>query len=230
MRGLPVVLSLVLLLSSCGTSSRSILPTSQYQQRSIEEWTVMIHPLALERDTNVAGTLSTLQTELHALATMLPSAKVQLLKRYRFWIDDGCDIESPITTHYSKDWLVKHQHNPDMAMSIEICHPNQFRWSAADDHGLVLRNLAAAYQAEHLKGDKALFEAYDDAMAQQKYQRVRNAIGREVRSIASADPVGYFAELTSAYFGVASTYPFNRKDLQEYDPAGYQLMVSVWSR
>jgi hypothetical protein len=209
-------------------ATRQLTPTAEYIRRPIQGWTVYIHPGALANNKDVGPALELLDGKLKGIAGSLPNSQVAKLQAFAFWIDETCDINAPITTHYSKDWLHVHGHNPDMAMGIEICQPDRFRWQAEDDSMLVLRTLAWAYHAKYLRSDNGLLDAYDTAMASGNYESVRNLDGKRVRAFATVSPSDYFAELTNAYWGRNNLYPFTRNDLREFDPKGYALMERVW--
>ena len=40
----------------------------------------------------------------------------------------------------------------------------------------------------------------------------------------------YFAELTEAYFGWNSYFPFTKEELESYDPEGYNLIENSWEQ
>ena len=48
------------------------------------------------------------------------------------------------------------------------------------------------------------------------------------RAYALTNAKEYFAELTEAYYGFNDFYPFNREQLQAFDPAGYALVEQAW--
>ena len=45
---------------------------------------------------------------------------------------------------------------------------------------------------------------------------------------AKNDAREYFCEITEAWFGANDFYPFNREQLKQHDPMGWQLMHLVW--
>lgn len=45
---------------------------------------------------------------------------------------------------------------------------------------------------------------------------------------ALTNELEYFAELSEAYLGRNDFYPYVRKDLEKYDPKGYELMKNTW--
>ena len=57
---------------------------------------------------------------------------------------------------------------------------------------------------------------------------VDHANGTMQRAYALTNEKEYFAELTEAYYGFNDFYPFNREQLQAFDPAGYLLVEQAW--
>jgi hypothetical protein len=194
----------------CQATNR-LTPTAEYIRRPIHGWTVYIHPDALANK-DLEPALALLGGILKEITVKLPKGKIVKLQAFPFWIDAENNPTGPITTHFSKEWLNEHGHNPDKAMAVDILHPAKFRWAAEDDSTIVLSALVAAYQVEYLRGNSALLAAYDSAAASHRYKSVRN----------------YFVELSNAYWWTNRIYPFTRSDLREFDPVGFALMERVW--
>ena len=61
-----------------------------------------------------------------------------------------------------------------------------------------------------------------------KYQKVKRNDGREKQAYAITNDKEYFAETSEAYFGINDFYPFNKQELQDYDPLMYRVLTNVW--
>ncbi len=48
------------------------------------------------------------------------------------------------------------------------------------------------------------------------------------KAYALTNELEYFAELSEAYLGKNDFYPYNRKQLEQYDPDGYAIMKNIW--
>ena len=57
---------------------------------------------------------------------------------------------------------------------------------------------------------------------------IRHRDGSTRRAYALTNRMEYFAELSEAYLGVNDFQPFDRAELQRYDPQGFALMEKVW--
>jgi hypothetical protein len=61
------------------------------------------------------------------------------------------------------------------------------------------------------------------------YQAVKTREGRILKpAYASTNTMEYFAELSVLYFAEGDYFPFNKKGLQAYDPAGYAMIEKHW--
>ena len=69
---------------------------------------------------------------------------------------------------------------------------------------------------------------YERAKASGKYERVERHDGAVVKHYALTNPMEYFAELSESYFGVNDFFPFNREQLEAYDPKMFSLLERVW--
>jgi len=95
---------------------------------------------------------------------------------------------------------------------------------------MVLHEMAHACHHRVLGlNDERVTKAFQNAVDQKLYESVAHVDGRKDRkAYALTNKKEYFSELTEAYFGKNDFYPFNRSELKEYDPVGYQMMVDCW--
>jgi hypothetical protein len=86
--------------------------------------------------------------------------------------------------------------------------------------------------------DQLLKSIYQLAMGRGLYRQVKDAKGNvvkddkgaEMRPYASVNHHEYFAELSCAYLDHLWYYPFDWKDLKEYDRDGYAVMEKIWGK
>ncbi len=96
---------------------------------------------------------------------------------------------------------------------------------------VMLHELAHVYEHKVVGfDDKQVVFAYKQAMERHLYDSVKHDDGREKEAYAAKNHNEYFAELTCMYFDRCLYYPFERKELKEYDAAGYRLMERTWGR
>jgi len=206
------------------------IPTSQYEVRILEGWTVYVNR-SLLREESGAGpeALKVLAAKLHEIARVVPAKPCAELRKVPLWlgVDDGPNDRAQY--HPSPDWLRKHGFNPEKAKGVEIGNAKRFLQTAIDQPSMVLHELAHAYHDRVLRFDHPeIRKAYDNAKAEGRYERVLRISGLKERHYALTDPMEYFAEGTEAFLGTNDFYPFVRAELRQHDPKLFQLLEELW--
>lgn len=205
-------------------------PTSDYDARVIEGWTVRVNK-ALLHPTSAAGgpALRLLSHRLHEVSRAIPLGAAELLRKVPIWLglDDG---HSPLAEyHPSGDWLREHGYNPEKAKGVEIGSASRFLAADREQPCMLLHELAHAYHDLVLGFEhRGLLEAYAAARAGGAYEAVLRSTGKTERHYAMKDAKEYFAEGSEAFFGVNDFYPFVRAELERHDPALAKLLAEVW--
>lgn len=90
--------------------------------------------------------------------------------------------------------------------------------------------MAHAWHLLHRKPkDPDIHAPWEGALARGLYRNVQDYKGQTINeAYARRNQLEYFAELSAAYFVGINYMPFDRKGLQAYDPAGYQMVQTVW--
>lgn len=206
------------------------IPTSQYEARMVEGWTVRVNRTLLrEQEALGAEALKLLAAKLHDITRVLPEKRVAQLRQVPIWlgVDDGPNDRAQY--HPSPDWLRKHGFNPEKAKGVEIGHAKRFLTTAIDQPSMVLHELAHAYHDRVLRFDHPeIRKAYDNAKAEGRYDSVLRITGLKERHYALTDPMEYFAEGTEAFLGTNDFFPFVRAELRQHDPALYKLLEEIW--
>ena len=96
-----------------------------------------------------------------------------------------------------------------------------------------LHELAHAYHDQVLGNDhEELIATFERAKAGGKYDRVERQDSegrkRQDRAYALTSPQEYFAETTEAYFSHNDFQPYDRAELEAFDPAMYKLLGTLW--
>jgi hypothetical protein len=228
-----VILALAGALSACASTENVTtqpIPTSQYEIRMIEGWTVYVNrALLLEQAPLGEAALKVLAGKLYDITRVVPERRCVDLKKVPLWlgVDDGPNDRAQY--HPSPDWLKKHGFNPEKAKGVEIGNAARFIKTAIDQPSMVLHELAHAYHDQVLRFDHAgIRKAYDDARAGGAYESVLRINGSKERHYALTDPQEYFAEGTEAFFGTNDFYPFVRAELRRHDPGLYKLLEELW--
>lgn len=204
-------------------------PTKATKVLYLQGFKVLVNSeIAVKPDTQAA--LNLLSNKLEEIARIVNPKQLSALKQVPIWVEYRRMSDGAVWYHRSKDWLVSQGYPADLAKSVEIKNINNFiDWQRSDQPLMVLHELAHSYQDLHLSAmqDK-ITAAYKSTLASGKYESVSYIRGGKQRAYAMNDDFEYFAELTEAYFGKNDYYPFNRQDLKEFDPAGYQIMQDAW--
>ena len=219
-------------LAACATADVTTqpIPTSQYDIRIVEGWTVYVNRRLL-RDDSIEGpdALKVLAAKLYEITRVVPAKPCAELRKVPIWlgIDDGPNDRAQY--HPSPDWLRKHNFNPDKAKAVEIGNAKRFLKTAIDQPSMILHELAHAYHDRVLRFDNPeIRKAFDHAKKEGKYDSVLRISGLRERHYALTDPMEYFAEGTEAFLGTNDFYPFVRAELRQHDPKLFALLEEIW--
>lgn len=206
---------------------RRFVPTSEYESREIEGWTVRVNRRLL--DGRGAAALKLLESKLQDVVRAVPLLAVVELRKVPIWLGVNDGHAPGAEYHPSREWLAGNGYNPDKAKSVEIGNAANFvKWSA-EQPSMLLHELAHAYHDRVLGfGHEGIRGAYEAAKAGGRYESVLRFNGKRERAYALKDEKEYFAEGTEAYFGTNDFYPFVRAELREHDPRLFELLAEVW--
>jgi hypothetical protein len=203
--------------------------SSDYEDRTIEGWTVKVHRDLLEDETGKKA-LRVLDTRLQDIVRLVPEKAVAELRKVPIWIG-GPDGKGIAQYHPDRGWLVKNGYNPDKAKAVDLGSAELLIKETKRQPFMVLHELAHAYHDRVLGfNHEKIRAAYDAAKAEGKYESVLFWNGKKVRHYALTDHKEYFAEGTEAYFGTNDFYPFVRAELKEHDPGLAEVLESVWGK
>ena len=199
---------------------------------------VRVSPELIAEPDRCVRVLTKLRSDLSGLEEIIPEHVFGLLRRRTtFWIENqGAVVPGGMSGrgmvfHPSAIWLRTNGLDPERAGGIEIVRAEDFLAWADAQPMMGLHELAHAYH--HLIGieDASLSAAFDTAVAEGTYDRVRRG-GRDEphreRAYAMSNIREYFSELSEAYFGVNDFEPFDRAALRAFDPAGHAAVERLW--
>lgn len=221
-----------LALSACAAPDVSVqpIPSTQYETRLIEGWTVRVNRILLRQEAELgAEALRVLSEKLHDITRLVPARPLAQLRQVPIWIgvDDGPNDRAQY--HPSREWLESHHYNPDKAKGVEIGNAKRFLTTSIEQPMLVLHEMAHAYHDRLFTFQHAgIQEAYREAKKSGAYESVLRISGMKERHYALTDPQEYFAEGTEAYFGTNDFYPFVRAELKLHDPRLFHLLEDLW--
>lgn len=186
----------------------------------------------VDKDSNpeLSQTLSVLKEKLIELSSIVPKNQLKLLKKVPICIEYKFNKDRAIWYHKSKEWVLENGYPAEIAKCVEICNMKNFlSWQKLNQPYIVLHELAHAYHDRELGLDNTeVLLAYDNALSSQIYEQVEYNLGGQKRAYALNNVEEYFAEITEAYLGINDYFPFNRSQLKDFDPMGYELMVKTW--
>lgn len=211
-------------------AASSFVPSSQYDTRPVQGWSVRVNRELLAEDSRAgAAALKLLDRKLADIKSEVPAPAVARLQKVVIWlgVQDG---HAPCAEyHPSRDWLVENGYNPDKARCVEIGSAERFvDWSRSQP-AMILHELAHAYHHQVLGYDYApIKKAYQAAVESKKYEAVARNNGRTERAYALTDEKEYFAEVSEAFFSRNDFYPFDRADLEKFDPGAAAMLRQAW--
>lgn len=202
-------------------------PTLSYTMLDIDGWNVML-ACGYESDAvRRHNIIREVTGQLQRIEQAVPMVAIQRVKNTIFWVEYPYHEDTDASYHTSLEWLVDNGLNPDKVGGIELDY-NVYEWHD-EQPWTIFHELSHAYHAKVLGDDnQAVLEVFDKAIASGAYEQVRHNSGYLERAYALSNEFEYFAEISEAYFGVNDFQPFNREELEHFDPIGYQLVERMW--
>ena len=206
-----------------------------WSSRSIEGWKVNTNQ-QLEKDDPklLAIAVNLLTKQLQEIVRVVPPDAVKRLREVTLWISpEYAGVGSRAEYHPGAGWLRENGRDPAMVKGVEFTNVRNFEAETRRMPNFVLHELAHAYHDQVLGNDhKELIATFERAKAGGKYDRVerQDSEGRKSqdRAYALTSPQEYFAETTEAYFGKNDFQPYDRAELEVFDPAIFQLLETLW--
>jgi len=223
------VIPLLMAGGCCAAEPARFDPTTKYETREIEGWTVLVNrDLFAEEGDLAAKTLRELEFQLYQVTRAVPEEALTKLREVRIWVE----AKGPVTCmcyHPSEKWLRDNGFNPEKAKGIELGNPRNFLSWTRHQFWMVFHELAHAYHDQVLGWDDAnVRTAYDKAKEEGLYESILVHSGRKGKAYAMNDHKEYFAELSEAFFGCNDWFPFVRAELKELDPLGHDTIQRAW--
>jgi hypothetical protein len=217
---------------SGGSGPSAYDPTSRYEVRRIEGWTVLVNKGFLKQQPGLSDrTLTLLRHQLYQITRRVPSEPLKKLKKIRIWVEENEPHHPCMTYHPDAGWLRQHGMNPDKACCVEIANARNFLTWTLEQPWMVLHELSHGYHQQFLPGghgNPEIKAAFERATQAGLYKTVLHIDGTEREAYAGTNPMEFFAESTEAFFGTNDFYPFVRSELKQHDPATYELLEKAW--
>lgn len=205
-------------------------PFGDYQERILHGFKVRLSFEARLNPLTTQPAYELLDQKLEEIAKILPEKALKTLRKVPIFMEHEAPGHACACYHPSRAWLLENGFIPEKWRSVEISNPKNFvDWTRRAQPMMVLHELAHGYHdIEFGHDDKYIEQCHRLAVLSGKYDSVAHIDGTQKRHYGLNNPMEYFAEATEAYFGRNDFYPFTRKELKEFDPAGYELVEKMW--
>jgi hypothetical protein len=185
--------------------------------------------------------LATLKKDFQQIDNLMPAAAKAAISSTAIWLELETGPLGEVSGngavyHPSSAWLKKHGQEPAMVRGIQVCSArNYLKWRNGKVGMTVLHELAHAYYHDIKKERSQVKVAYKRAAKKGIYNKVgymqsEKKSGQLFKAYAMTNPHEYFAELSEAYFGCNDYFPYNRQQLKEHDPEGYEIVHKIWNK
>jgi hypothetical protein len=204
------------------------VPTDQYDRRKMEGYDVLISPTFSGKPDTLDALLEELSEQLRRMNAALPSKARQRLSSVKIWLEAG-GASGRARYHASADWLIHSGQNPDKAKGVEFS--SDLVAVSGEQSWLVLHEFAHAYHDIVLGFEyEPAIDAFEAAQKAGLYGRVAHISGDMEDAYAATDVMEFFAENSEAFFGRNDYFPFNRTQLDKYDPKSARMLEAAWNR
>ena len=225
------------LLSPASTKSPSKPVPPQPLSRStrqLEGWNVRVDDRLLEspHDDLLKRALRFLEAKLVDIKTVVSAERVAELQRVTIVLDLNCGELTSMQYHPDAGWLKGHGYPADLEKCVHLPLAANLatRRNVNEQPWVILHELAHAYHDQRLGFDEPrIREVYEQYKQSGHGEATLLYNGKRVKHYALTNHKEFFAEMTESFFGVNDFFPFNRAELQEAEPAIFELMSRVWT-
>lgn len=205
---------------------------NEFEKMNLQGFDVYVNKSIAEKPETLAA-LDALDEDLEYVAGIVKANQLKLFRQIKIWIEikNQPRGSAMYLKNVSDEWMTANGYPKEARKSVEITNvKNYVAWRNVNQPLLILHEMAHSYHDLHLSQEvkEYVTETYNNALNSKKYDLVKDTLGNKKRAYALTSVDEYFAEITEAYFGENDFYPFNREDLEEFDPEGFELMQSVW--
>ena len=174
--------------------------------------------------------------DLIELKHLVSPTHFTFFQKVNIWVE--WNSNSPKAVHYipsSLAWIKRNNYLPEKQQGIEILNiKNYIQFSCLQPY-MLLHEFAHAYHHQVIGYENCLIlDTYWNVIEKKLYDSVAYIKPfkkwKKTRAYAAHDAKEYFAELTESYFGLNDYFPFNKTDLQTFDPQGFQMMEKFWGK
>lgn len=206
-------------------------PTSDYDVRVVDGWTLRINQRHAEEPQLLEDVLAEATRQFKGIESAVPAAAVEKLKKIEIWVEVNNPMFPCMCYHANERWLRAHGVNPEKTGHVELANGRNFLSWTKQQPWMILHELAHGYHDRFIEAgyentaiSKGLRRSKDAGL----YGEVDHIGGKKREHYAATNPMEYFAESSESYFGKNDFYPFDGKDLEAYDVETLRLIESLW--
>ncbi|MEK7434142.1 MAG: metallopeptidase [Cyanobacteriota bacterium] len=205
---------------------------STIKTKNIKGFTIILNFDETKYSKETKYALAFLEQKLDKITKIVKTKQLKILKEVPIWVEWELLKDKAMCYHPSKEWLVSNGYPAEKEKSVEITNLRNFvTWQKLNQPYMVLHEFAHAYHDKTLGfNNLQVMNAYENAVSSKKYQNVEYNLGGKKSHYALTNEKEYFAELTESYLGENDFYPYNKAQLKDFDPIGYELMEDVWGK
>jgi len=210
-----------------------------YEKRRIEGFVVMVSTQAIfEGKKDKGRPFRALDSEFKQLAKVVPPRLLTKLQTVLIWIEwDYVDRNYPyaLAQYHAGGLWPRSTYDGMKNDAVELLSLKRLTEEKNRPKGRIVMLHELAHAVHHkvlLFGfdNQDVLYAYRQAMGRRLYDSVKHDDGTERQAYAATNEREYFEEVTCMYLDRCLYYPFERKEMKEYDAAGYKLMEKYWGK
>lgn len=202
--------------------------------RQVEGWTVRVDD-RLQEDAHKAlaeRALKFLEAKLVEIQAVMPAERVRQLQTVTIVLDLNCGSLGSMQYHPDAGWLKANGYPEDLARCVHLPRAADVatRRNINEQPWVILHELAHAYHDQVLSfNEPRIMAAYEQYKESGHGDATLLYNGQRVKHYALTNHKEFFAEMTESFFGVNDFFPFNRAELQESEPALFDLLSRIWT-
>ncbi|MBA3313795.1 MAG: hypothetical protein M3552_00470 [Planctomycetota bacterium] len=206
-------------------------PTDRYDVRVIDGWTVRVSDRYANEPALLENVLKEMTGQFKRIVEAVPAPAVEKLRRVEIWVEVNNPQFPCMCYHANERWLRANGVNPEKTGHVELANGRNFLSWTMQQPWMVLHELAHGYHdrfIEHGYENKVISVALAKSKDAGLYGEVDHIAGKKRDHYAATNPMEYFAESSESYFGKNDFFPYDRAELQAYDPDALRLMEELW--
>ncbi|MYA87095.1 MAG: hypothetical protein F4X97_01325 [Boseongicola sp. SB0662_bin_57] len=221
------VLAASLLLAALFAGSATSSEETDYREREILGWKIVIEARLAENPSLVAPMIEKLEAQLSRIAENVPSPQIDRLRETPIWLvhtDPYMEAHRILGLyHFSAGWLVKNGYPPELHQAIQF----DSNFGRKDGPGVVFHELAHAYHDRELGLENPrIIELHEQAKA--KAVGALDGCPRHDIPFAFTYVEEFFATFSQAWLGGTCFYPHNRNVIRLMHPEMSDYLSEVW--